>query len=468
MKIIIGNPKADRGGFAAALLTGLFILCAVGMAGADDRALLVGVGTYKVGVTLPGIDKDLEMMTEAVQLMGFKESRIKILKDSDATLENIREALARWLVEGVGPEDRVLFYFSGHGSQVKDRKGETSDEADGADEVLCPYDVGREGEKLTNALLDDDFGKLLSAIPAGRIFVFLDACHSGTATRDLPLAPGEMAPKFFEYPGMPRTKSIFALEETAGNDKYIALSACEDDEKALASSKGSLFTRGILSAPREAVKLGKEITMAQLKDKTALFISKNLKKSGAVQHPVISGNTRLENINLIESNLDSAGVGTDAGEVDPWSRLKELAARAAYGVEASANKQRYRVGDTLEIACRVKKEGYVNIINASPADKEAVVLFPNRLHPGNRVDAHATITIPAGGDPFTLRARPPVGQSMVVVFHTRRKINAHQDGRGGAQDLYKRLSLQSLKDLELAEKEDHEQFGAKIIITEVY
>ncbi|MCP4687467.1 MAG: caspase family protein, partial [Desulfobacterales bacterium] len=315
MKIIIDNPMTPRAGLAVALLICLMFIGVVRVAGAEDRALLVGVGTYRIGVTLPGIDQDLEMMKEAVQLMGFKEGQVKTLKDSDATLDNIRDALAHWLVEGVGPGDRVLFYFSGHGSQVKDETGDKSDESDGADEVLCPYDVGREGKKLTRALLDDDFGKLLSGIPARCIFVFLDACHSGTATRDLPLAPGELAPKFFEYPDMPRTKSIFALEETAGNSRYIAVSACKDDEKALASNKGSLFTRGILSALREAVIQGKKITVAQLKDKAALYIKNSLKERGAAQHPVISGNPLLKNISLMKPDPGAGGAEADAGAV---------------------------------------------------------------------------------------------------------------------------------------------------------
>lgn len=71
--------------------------------------------------------------------------------------------------------DSVAIVYSAHGSQVRDSSG---DEADGWDEVLCPYD-------WPNYVSDDDLRAILAAVPAGvNVDVFLDCCHSGTGTRD--------------------------------------------------------------------------------------------------------------------------------------------------------------------------------------------------------------------------------------------------------------------------------------------
>lgn len=72
--------------------------------------------------------------------------------------------------------DSVAIVYSAHGSQVRDSSG---DEADGWDEVLCPYD-------WPNYVSDDDLRAILATVPAGvNVDVFLDCCHSGTGTREI-------------------------------------------------------------------------------------------------------------------------------------------------------------------------------------------------------------------------------------------------------------------------------------------
>ena len=100
---------------------------------AEQRALLVGVGKYSIpGIDLPGIDLDLERMHDTLNLMGFDDSQIHSLLDDKATSKNIVREFEIWLKQGVKAEDRVIFYFSGHGSNTPDLNG---DEADGVDEV---------------------------------------------------------------------------------------------------------------------------------------------------------------------------------------------------------------------------------------------------------------------------------------------------------------------------------------------
>ena len=132
-----------------------------------------------------------------------------VLYNEQATHANVTQALATWVREGVGPNDHVLIYFSGHGTRVPDPDPAN---AGGVDDALVLHDVQRatiQGKaSLKNVLIGHEFGAALARIPSRNVLVLVDACHSGTATRDfnlglrrLPAGVGHL--KFFSYPGMP-------------------------------------------------------------------------------------------------------------------------------------------------------------------------------------------------------------------------------------------------------------------------
>ena len=76
-----------------------------------------------------------------------------------------------------GNGDTVVFYFSGHGTSVRDQN---HDEADGMDEALCPFDVDPKTGK--NLILDDELGDLIRTLRGRDTVVILDSCHSGGMT----------------------------------------------------------------------------------------------------------------------------------------------------------------------------------------------------------------------------------------------------------------------------------------------
>jgi len=150
-----------------------FMLLIPGFAEAENRALIIGVGKYRIeNASLPGIEQDVENMVKIAQQIGFTGNQIKVLRDADATLVNIENAINTWLIQGVKPSDRVLMYFSGHGSYIPDENGDEDDETD---EVLLPYDTEQTEKGLKNALVDDRFGELLAKIPSKEVFVLIDA-----------------------------------------------------------------------------------------------------------------------------------------------------------------------------------------------------------------------------------------------------------------------------------------------------
>jgi hypothetical protein len=279
---------------------------------AKEHVLLIGVDTYNFGLTpIPGVKEDISMMKQVVHLLGYKYPNMTILSGKEATLSALRLEFLN-LSNTVKPEDQVLIYFSGHGSQIKDTN---NDEADGADEVLLLadsfVDFNENKSQLNNVLVDDELYALLQQIPSQNLLLIVDACHSGTVNKTLffnqPI--GKSQEKIFRYKGMPQ--NIYSKVESTNteNDKtipkdiknilqpenFIMLSAAHDDEPAISTIQGSLFTRGILDVLLKVKEKGDNISLKQLKEEVKLFIYTTVKneKLPLYHSPQLRGNLQL-------------------------------------------------------------------------------------------------------------------------------------------------------------------------------
>ncbi|MBI5583049.1 MAG: caspase family protein [Deltaproteobacteria bacterium] len=146
-----------------------------------QRALLVGINRYKMeNSDLSGCVNDVTNIRDSlIKFFGFQTDDIRVITDQRATKENILDRL-KWLVKGAKAGDKLLFHFSGHGSQIRDRNGDEL--TDKLDEILCPHDMDWDGTYL----VDDELRKIFTGLPKGcALEVLLDSCHSGTATREL-------------------------------------------------------------------------------------------------------------------------------------------------------------------------------------------------------------------------------------------------------------------------------------------
>ncbi|MCR6501855.1 caspase family protein [Shinella sp. CPCC 101442] len=169
--------------YAAALLLSLSLFSAVEAA---DRALLVGIGTYASlpeKMFLEGPKNDVPLIEKLLkEKQGYAADSIRVLLDKDASRAAILASIDEWLIKGTQPGDRVYFYFSGHGLQVKDASG---DEEDGLDEALSTYDIAAGDGDWTNVILDDEIDAMLEQLKGRAVSIVVDACHSGTISRSL-------------------------------------------------------------------------------------------------------------------------------------------------------------------------------------------------------------------------------------------------------------------------------------------
>jgi metacaspase-1 len=142
------------------------------------RALIVGINQYRNPAdNLHGCVNDALTMAKIVtEHAGFPRDGVRLLCDRRATTSNIRRRL-QWLLQGTAPGSRLLFHFSGHGSQIRDRNGDELD--DHLDEIICPCDFDWD-----DPITDDEFCALVAQVgPDVRFTAILDCCHSGTGTR---------------------------------------------------------------------------------------------------------------------------------------------------------------------------------------------------------------------------------------------------------------------------------------------
>ncbi len=150
----------------------------------DRKALLVGINDYKGVGDLRGCVNDvLDMHFSLRSLFNFQTRDIRVLTDSRATKANIIHRL-KWLVDKAKSGDFLVFHFSGHGSQIRDRDGD--EPVDHLDELICPYDMNWDG----TFIIDDELNEIFKNVPEGTLLeVFIDSCHSGTVLREMGLTP---------------------------------------------------------------------------------------------------------------------------------------------------------------------------------------------------------------------------------------------------------------------------------------
>lgn len=149
---------------------------------AADRVLLIGISSWQDKKIQPlgqGAVADLAMMRHLAQsIWKFDQNSIVALFNEQATKSSVEQQFEE-LVNSTEPGDRVLIYFSGHGTQVPDTSGDEVDDA--LDEAFPMYDtVAAQSETY---FLDDQIRQYLNRLKGRRVTVIFDTCHSGTATR---------------------------------------------------------------------------------------------------------------------------------------------------------------------------------------------------------------------------------------------------------------------------------------------
>jgi len=196
-------------------------------------ALLIGLNYAGTPYALNGCIHDVTRMRSLLLSNGYLPQNITTLVDTDTNLIPTKKTILDQLQKIIqNKSTELLIYYSGHGSQVRDRNG---DEQGGMDSCIVPCDF-----QVNGFIVDDDLGKLIQKISCKCLLLF-DSCNSGTVC-DLPFSYAYLKNNTFAF-----KKNMFV---NIPNPNIYMMSGCRDNQYSLEAyangQYGGAFTNAFL------------------------------------------------------------------------------------------------------------------------------------------------------------------------------------------------------------------------------
>lgn len=141
------------------------------------KALLIGINYTGTENELNGCINDIHNINKfLINNCEYTSENIKILTDETSILPNKNNIIEhiKWLTSANLNGDTLFFYYSGHGTNSKDKN---KDEKDKKDEELFPIDGDLKG------VISDDWlyeNLVLKVTKEVNLWCFFDACFSGS------------------------------------------------------------------------------------------------------------------------------------------------------------------------------------------------------------------------------------------------------------------------------------------------
>ena len=414
------------------LTTMLALAALVSATQASQKALVIGVGAYPhmpPEKQLPGARSDAMKVKAFLQEQwGLAEADILMLLDTDATKAAVLDALNNWLPEGSRPGDRIVIYFSGHGTQVRDISG---DEVDGMDEAFSPSDAGRSAGD-DDELTDDEIGRAFSRLPGREILLIADSCNSGTLARsvDLDALAGQRdhRERYIEPDFTPDYLPRFRNEEPISREvgAHLTLSAAMPHQWAWESSGiGGIFTAHLLEALsdlRADANGNGIVTSAEvinyIKPRTEAYCESVPRCS----YMGFTPNMDPKNGAFVIASAEEA---PDPGIIDDVTDILPEVASQTITIDIRPS-NRHRVGDQVSFSLTSAADGYLTLLDVT-ASNELVLLFPKKedlaLGKAGRIKANSPLLIPDASYGFEFFAQPPIGKGQLLAIVTHDRID---------------------------------------------
>lgn len=142
---------------------------------ANSWAVIVGIDDYETAGTLTYAVADARAFSDLlISHLDFEEERVHLLLNEDATRTNILGALSGIEnEESSSPDDRIVFFFAGHGHTAKGGRGPVG--------FLVPF----EGNPSNHGTLVyfDDLVRTSETLSAKHVLMVVDACYGGVILR---------------------------------------------------------------------------------------------------------------------------------------------------------------------------------------------------------------------------------------------------------------------------------------------
>jgi Caspase domain/TIR domain len=246
------------------------------MAGMDNaHALVIGIANYQNISGLPATvlndAQEIFNMLIDPNLCGYQPDNVTLLRDQDATQAAIRQALAG-LSARASADSTVFFYISSHGGRVE--------AGPAAGEYLLPVDTDYTSNEAVarTAISGAEFTEALRAIPARKVLVAFDCCHSG----------GIGQPKDALAPAIKAGFSESYYDQLKSGKGRVILASSRDNEYSwvLPGAANSLFTQQLLAGLRGGI--ASEDGLIRIFD-VFEYIQPRITAAKQDQHPIFKG-----------------------------------------------------------------------------------------------------------------------------------------------------------------------------------
>ena len=143
----------------------------------ESWALVIGIDRYRHLPPLQAAVQDAHRVAEALGDVGFATERVIVLTDHRATRADILGVLEEELPVVLGPDDRLVVYFAGHGHREPHPTAPRG--------WIMPSD-GHPGRLHASAIAMDDLGRMLEGLAPGQSILIVDSSYSGFALAPSP------------------------------------------------------------------------------------------------------------------------------------------------------------------------------------------------------------------------------------------------------------------------------------------
>ena len=121
----------------------------------------------------------------------------------------------------------------------------------------------------------------------------------------------------------------------------------------------------------------------------------------------------LVGVSLVFTGLTGlAAANEDKGARAKGVIVEEVVPESQFNVKVSTDKTRYKFGEIMHINVRSDQAGYLTLYDIQP-DGKVNILYPNRFHQEQKIQANKTYKIPAPSDDFRLKIGPPRGRDIL-------------------------------------------------------
>jgi len=382
---------------------------------AENRALLVGIDEYQHINSLTGSKQDVINMTQFLQThWHYHPEKIRTLINDEATKSEILRVFDSWLIKGTQPGDKVLFYFSGHGTYVRDR---SHDENDRYDEALCPFNSTRLKRDL---ILDDEINQRLEQLKARQVTIIIDASHSGMMAKSISFRDHPdstiKVPIFKESPKRKTANNNLKKEVFLKNQEHVvSYTAVAAHQVAVVDTSvyphSGVFTRrfiqGIEDNHADSNSDGK-VSHRELLD----YMRRESHAYGNMR-PYQCPDGLTPQLNIKQSLLDQ--------EVRMWasdpSLSNSIESRLNNDLKINIVPYTPKQGQKMRVQVTSQRNGHLLVFDASRLStaKTLTRLFPNRYTLPGYVKAGKVFTIPDPLSGFKIVAKSP-GKRLIVAL----------------------------------------------------